>query len=238
MIIMKWPKIRKKYLFKFWLSQPPLCMAPLTFACEKIWLAVSPAVRWPPQTVICSAINPWTNVTLGQLDNTILDNWTIAILGHVILNFLYATTVLTFRNDKTKKFYFPEVDQNCIIVNMWSEKNNCIAGLLAIKKFLPSFHQITQPNDHWWCTLFYNQMTTGDAPYGQFLVEIICKAVSGEPPLASCSQYNLNILPISSRFSRVEPVPLVKPPALIFAVPHNTPLHVYGPGNATIFGSE
>ena len=81
-------------------------------------------------------------------------------------------------------------------------------------------------------------MTTGDAPYGQFLVEIICKAVLGEPPLASCSQYNLNILPTSSRFSRVEPVPLVEPPALIFAVPHNTPLHVYGPGNATIFGSE
>ena len=66
-------------------------------------------------------------------------------------------------------------------------------------------------------------MTTGDAPYGQFLVEIICKAVLGEPPLASCRQYNLNILPISSRFSTVEPVPLVKPPALIFAVPHNTP---------------
>ena len=30
-----------------------------TFAWEKIWLAVSPAVRWPPQTVMCSAMNPW-----------------------------------------------------------------------------------------------------------------------------------------------------------------------------------
>ena len=39
-----------------------------------------------------------------------------------------------------------------------------------------------------------------------FLVEIICKAVSGEPPFASCSQYNLNILPIFSIFqSRTSP---------------------------------
>ena len=30
-----------------------------TFACENIWLDVSPAVRWPPQTVICSAMKPW-----------------------------------------------------------------------------------------------------------------------------------------------------------------------------------
>ena len=162
MIIMKWPKIRKKYLFKFWLSQPPLCMAPLTFACEKIWLAVSPAVRWPPQTVICSAINPWTNVTLGQLDNTILDNWTIAILGHVILNFLYTTTVLTLRNDKTKKFYFPEEKQNCIIVNMWPEKKFCIGNQEVPAWFPPNHptkwplmvHPFLQPNDHWRCTLW------------------------------------------------------------------------------------
>ena len=43
-----------------------------TFACEKIWLAVSPAVRWPPQTVICSAMKPCKRYFCALLSNDLV----------------------------------------------------------------------------------------------------------------------------------------------------------------------